>query len=122
MELRSFFRAWSRKFYSGVVVESITPAYYAAGERPDEFIVRGHNFDLIPNSSVATLSLANETPEMYRYSETDSNVADILEKSETEIVFKVRSVVSHSTPRYLGVIVSDDRGTIYWVNNSNPLP
>lgn len=30
--------------------------------------------------------------------------------------------VAHGVANYLGVIVSRDRGTIYWVNNTKPIP
>lgn len=85
-------------------------------------MVHGHNFDLIPDTSIATLSSLNYNPGMYRDSDVASAIADIITKDNTVIVFKVREVVSHSTPRYLGMIVSADRGTVYWVNETNPLP
>lgn len=59
---------------------------------------------------------------MYRNSDVASEIADIITKDDTVIMFKVRETVSHSTPRYLGMIVSADRGTVYWVNETRPLP
>lgn len=109
-------------FYSSVVVETISPAYYASvsgGLAPINYT--GKNFDLIPDDAIILLSTRNEEPLMNINNSTAYNYENIVEK--TDSIMKSQFNSPHSrTKCYPGAIVSEDRKTIYWVNNTKPLP
>lgn len=43
-------------------------------------------------------------------------------KTNTEMELELGTMVEHGMSNYLGAIVSNDRETIYWVNDTKPLP
>jgi hypothetical protein len=42
-------------------------------------------------------------------------------RTDNEITFAAGEAAEH-VPLYLGAILSADRSTVYWVNNTRPLP
>lgn len=109
-------------FYHSVVVTEISPNYYAAGEAPTTYVLRGEYFDQIPSNAVGIKSYKNEDPLMYLHTVNAAIEYKIREMTDSTITLRVRNPEFVQTePSYLGVIVSSDRNTIYWVNNSRPL-
>ena len=82
----------------------------------------GEGFDLIPNDAVLVTSDDNNRPLAHRDATGDVYVASILSKTATEIVFATGYTGSYSSAQYAGAILSDDRQTVYWVNETRPLP
>lgn len=82
----------------------------------------GHRFDLIPSDAVGVLSGLNRAPEAQRYSTSTSWTASVLVQDGSHLMVTQDAAHPHTTPVYLGAIVSNDRSVVYWVNNSQPLP
>ena len=124
MGLWSFVSAWSGKFYSGVVVESVTPPYYAVQGAPSlyPFSVLGSGFDVIPSDAVAIIAIRNENPLEYLHTLDHWASMAIEAKEDDSISFRFSEAFSFANPLYIGAIVSADRSQIYWVNNTEPLP
>lgn len=110
------------KFYSSVVVTSITPAYYAPGDRTLEFIVIGIGLDNIPDDAVFVGSNVNADPLSYRNTQDPRDYGTIVERNSTSITFIAQQSDVASTAWYLGAILSADRSEVFWVNNTRPLP
>lgn len=68
------------------------------------------------------MATSNTNPLQYRNSVQPYQVFDIVEKTDTYLKVKQRSVAQHSSNNYLGGLLSNDRETIYWTNETNPLP
>ena len=109
-------------FYAGVVVTEISPNYYAAFHQVTQFELTGDRFDILPEDAIGILSIDNENPLSARYNQSARNIFDIIDRTNETITLKVRKEESHDENNYLGAILSADRETIYWVNNSKPLP
>ena len=86
------------------------------------FEVTGHNLDLIPPDAVCVVSQHNETPLENRGVTSYWAFAPIIEQSEGRLVFDNERTAEYDGPHYLGAILSADRQTIYWVNETQPLP
>lgn len=99
----------------------ITPTYYAAGTYILRFVLKGANFNTIPDDAVAVPAVKNDEPLEYRDTIVAANVMTIESRSANEIVFTTAVAVQHGQT-YLGGILSSDRQTVYWVNNTKPLP
>lgn len=82
----------------------------------------GKGFYLIPNNIVGIMGLSNDEPLSLKDTTILAYVCNVIEKTDNKIVFAVDSVHQYSVRGYLGGIVSDDRQTVYWVNNTKPLP
>ena len=82
----------------------------------------GINLDMIPDDAVGIYSPSNDNPLQYRFSLEDYRSYSIEEKSNTRLVLRHNSPTSVSTFVYIGGIVSPDGNTVYWVNNTRPLP
>lgn len=111
-----------RGFYDRVVVESISPTYYAGGGSPMEYALSGKGFDLIPLTAHGALSFNNDNPTENQEFLGDSYLYNIVSKTKTEMVLRRRVDVSIPNDNYLGVIVSADTMIAYWVNDTKPLP
>lgn len=88
----------------------------------NHYVLTGKYFRLIPNDAVGVIATENDSPLGWLNSQLGLNVFDIVEKSDTSLELAVREAAPHSGNTYLGAIVSPDRQTVYWVNNSKPLP
>lgn len=84
--------------------------------------MQGGGFNLIPNDAVGVIAINNDEPLEFRDSDNARIVFDIIEKGYNNMKVKQRVLSTHSTPSYLGAILSSDRQTEYWVNNMRPLP
>lgn len=104
------------------MVRDITPTYYAAGQVKGDFSLSGLNFTMIPVDAVGILSGLNDNPAAQRDSTSKSWIASVNVLSDSYMEVNQDIARTHSTPVYLGMIVSNDRETVYWVNNSRPLP
>lgn len=104
------------------MVDEISPSYYAAGEQVGNFVLKGSNFDKLPADAVGVIANDNDRPLYFVGTATDTQTFEIVSKTATTLEVAQVTTSSHSLPIYLGAIVSADRETIYWVNNTKPLP
>lgn len=104
------------------MVDDISPAYYAERVNPETYTLSGKAFHYIPNDAVGVLSYVNEAPLMYKDDESTIHLYHVEERAENIIVLKQDAVSSPARASFLGAIVSADRQTVYWVNETNPLP
>lgn len=86
------------------------------------YTLRGKRFDLIPSDALGIQAAVNDDPLHYRNSVSGNYLCDIVTKTETEMVLQLRTPGNAPANRFLGGILSADRATEYWVNNTNPLP
>lgn len=68
------------------------------------------------------MALSNDNPLVYKDTEVTDWLYRITEKSENEMTLVQINPPSHGAPTFLGAIVSNDRQTVFWVNDTNPLP
>lgn len=122
MGLWSFFSAWFCKFYAGVVVDEIQPNYYAANVVVDNYVVVGRGFNLIPMDAVGIFANSNPAPLEFIETSSPDLLFDISEKTNTRMVLVSRSPIAHVKDSFLGGIVSNDRQTVFWTNDTRPLP
>lgn len=110
-------------FYKRIVVTRVTPSYYAPGVQEYDFELEGYDLDLIPQDAVGIISTSNDDPMIYRYSQSLLYAHPVSGVTSTK-VFVGDPLQSHNlnVPAYLGAIVSNDRNTVYWVNETQPLP
>ena len=85
-------------------------------------MLSGSGFDLIPSDAVGVIALTNDAPLANINTERDDWLFDLTNKTSTDMVFDQKILASHDRATYLGAIVSADRQTVYWVNESRPLP
>lgn len=104
------------------MVLEISPNYYAQGVRTADFVLTGENFDEIPANALGVYSSDNDDPLQHRYDREANRVFRIAEQSETSLTLTPQASSIPSVPVYLGAIVSQDGATVYWINNSKPLP
>lgn len=64
----------------------------------------------------------NNDPLVYKNAQDSERLYRITEKTENEMKLVQITSSPHSVPTFLGAIVSTERQTIYWVNNTKPLP
>lgn len=81
----------------------------------------GYRFNLMLGA-VAFLSNDNNNPTKYVGTGVPQLVMDIEVTSENRATATVRQVVGHSHPYYIGAIATVDGSTVFWVNNTRPLP
>ena len=104
-------------FYDGVVVDEVTPTYYAAAQPILEYEVRGHNFDLIPDDAFGVIAYRNTIPTEF----VDNNFYHVPMVSKTNEVMVFRRTGAASFQQsYLGCVSKD--GVDYYVNHTHPLP
>ena len=84
--------------------------------------LRGVGFNNIPTDAVGIVAIDNSLPLQYRTTESPRLLLTIAEKSDTRVLMTQDEEQSHSLSSYLGAIVSADRRTVYWVNDTSPLP
>lgn len=83
------------------------------------FVLEGHNFDMIPGDAFGLYATNNGNPLQNR---RDNYGYVITEKTATHMVLASTAASSAHPANFLGGIVSSDRETIYWTNETNPLP
>lgn len=104
------------------MVDYISPNYYASGNHRAVFTLEGFNFELIPANAVGVIALANDHPLEYRYTQDVAKVVPITQHERFELTLEQDAVYYHSYRMYLGAIVSEDRQTVYWINERQPIP
>ena len=86
------------------------------------FELTGRGFSGIPDDAVGVWSDDNGNPLVYRDSNLPYNRSVIVAKDDRQITLQYTETHQASVPRDLGAIVSADRQTVYWVNETRPLP
>lgn len=111
-------------FYPGVVVDEITPNYYAAttGGIAFKFDIVGQGFPLIPNDAIGVMSEDNDNPLLRKDTTDPVYMLPIVDRTANTMTLTSTAVAGHGVPYYLGAIVSADRNVVYWINDSKPLP
>lgn len=106
------------------MVTSVSPNYYALQEGVSyyPYSLEGSGFDAIPSDAVGLVASDNFAPLANRYNFGSTASYQIVTKTENEMQLRYDQEHIVSVPVYLGAIVSADRETVYWVNNSRPLP
>ena len=122
MGLWSVFRAWFGKFYSGVVVESVTPSYYAANQNPASFVLRGRGFNNLPSPIYGKISSDNDDPEQHRYESANDILLNVEVISDTELALTHRTEATFPGGSYVGVLANANGSEVYWINETRPLP
>ena len=109
-------------FFSSVVVNEITPSYYASGDYQLEFELHGSGFLGIPVDAVGVPSSDNNDPLRSRNTMVETSVMTIVSRTDTTMLIRANGSVQHQNPLYLGALLSGDREIVYWVNDTAPLP
>lgn len=105
------------------MVDEISPTFYAAGSSGLlPFELRGRGFLDIPPDAVGVWSDTNADPLVYRNSDLTYNRSVIVGKTDNTMTLQYPETHQATVARYLGAIVSADRETVYWVNDTRPLP
>jgi hypothetical protein len=84
--------------------------------------LEGAGFTLIPQNALGILAIANDNPLQALNTQYNDQLFSIEVLNDFELVATSKSAVIHASPNYLGGIVSQDRNSIYWTNNTEPLP
>lgn len=87
-----------------------------------DYILFGSGFSGIPDNAVGILARANDNPLEFIETDNPINLFSISQKTDTQLTMSPVQLITHTIDSYLGAIVSEDRQTIYWVNDTNPLP
>lgn len=78
--------------------------------------------DIVPENAIAVFSGVNDNPLVNRYATDRWVLGEVATVSETRITTTQSDPHDVASAFYLGALVSPDRETIYWVNNTAPLP
>lgn len=81
----------------------------------------GRGFNNIPDDALGVLAYSNTAPAENINTERDDWLYLMDEKTPTKLVLRQKISGTHGIQTYLGAIVSQDRQTIYWVNETTPL-
>ena len=87
-----------------------------------QYEVTGSGFNSMPAQIVGIAASDNNNPLRHRYENFPAFLLYPIERSDTRLVLEARNTEQYNSRYYLGGIVSEDRETLYFVNNSNPLP
>lgn len=99
----------------------ITPTYYANGVQNPAYILEGTGFSLIPDDAVGIAASSNDAPLQGINGTNPVNLYSLVERGEGYVRFEQQDPAAHAGYTYLGGIVSADRQTIYWENDTRPL-
>lgn len=104
------------------MVDEISPNYYAEYIEIGDYVLHGSGFHGIPDDALGIVAFSNDTPLEYINEHSDYGLYGITRKNKTEMTLTQKKTGANAQPSYLGAIVSADRQTIYWTNNTRPLP
>ena len=76
----------------------------------------------IPDDALGIMAVSNNYPTEFVASTERTQLFGISGRSANSIVLSQLITSSHAVKTYLGAIVSADRRTVYWVNDTRPLP
>ena len=99
----------------------INPTYYAEGKKSRTYKLKGSGFRSLPEGTLGIMATNNDAPL------ENLNNERALMKASVTVVSDIEAIVRNGQhtfedDNYLGCIVSADRQTIYWVNETRPLP
>lgn len=77
---------------------------------------------MIPSNAVAIISENNNNPMANRYTTNQKYVFPVSIIDSRTAIVEYQNALHFDHPIYIGGIVSEDRETIYWENNTRPLP
>lgn len=77
---------------------------------------------MIPDDAVGIAAGSNTEPTRSINTTYAGNLYQIVERDRNSIRLVQIDHSAHGSNTYLGCIVSADRQTIYWVNDTRPLP
>lgn len=97
------------------------PSYYAPGTYKRSGQLAGNGMTLIPSDAIVLFSSSNDAPLVWRYRQGAEYYAPINIVNDEEVQFESIEV-QYAVPIYASAIVSEDRQTVYWINNTRPLP
>lgn len=87
-----------------------------------EYVLLGSGFDSIPGDAVGVTAADNNDPLAGKDNDSPGWLYEIQTKNDNQIVLHQVAEATHNIPTYLGAIVSADRQTVYWTNDTEPLP
>ena len=105
-----------------MVVDSIEPAYYAAGNFQPIFTLKGYNLDLIPTGALAYVAISNDNPTQLINLTSNTYRREIVGHDNKMIQIEFVGSHDYSQPIYLGCIMSADLQSVLWKNETRPLP
>jgi hypothetical protein len=74
----------------------------------------GKGFHNIPDDSIAVVT-DTDNPLQGRYTDAQSNILNIIEKTENTIIFEAAVAADTGRTHWFGAILSPDRSIVYWV-------
>ena len=104
------------------MVLNVSPTYYAANVSALGFDLFGRYFNVLPNDAVGVIATNNDNPIEHIESSVDIFFFKIEKISDLRLRLYQDNVHSFTNAVYVGAIVSADRQTIYWQNDTKPLP
>lgn len=104
------------------MVFEVSPNYYASSAEEHGYVLRGLNFNQIPSDAIGILSTENDEPLRHINTVINPFMYRIIDKGETTMRLEQSEAEAIGAPTYLACIVSSDRQTVYWVNQTRPLP
>lgn len=109
-------------FYDGVVITEVTPDYYAQGNNPVSFLVRGQGFGTIEKELIGVIAYSNDDPLRFQQSTDSRHLYDVVVENDGEMMLTHQGTSSPSGYSYLGAILEKESRKPVWVNNSRPIP
>lgn len=85
-------------------------------------VLEGLGFGHLPVDAVGIYSADNNDPLHNQYATEVYRTFRITERTDTMMVLVANQSFVVRDPVYLSAILSSDRETVYWVNNTKPLP
>lgn len=82
----------------------------------------GHGFLNIPEDALGIFASDNNNPLQYIDTDVNEWLFELSIIDDTQLTATCIHPNIHTGSNYLGAIVSADRQTVYWINNTNPLP
>lgn len=104
------------------MVREFSPTNYAPGTFAFEFELLGNGFNLLPDDVVGVPMSDNGNPSYYRYDNSAVNVMNVIERSNNRIVMRAAESSPHGRITSIGMLLSNDRSTVYWINDTRPIP
>ena len=109
-------------FYGSVVVEEVTPSYYASGDYLARFELTGNGFLGLGQDFSGYISYNNNNPLENKGSTVSYiKVNRIEEMTNDRMVISCLASHTYGRPLYLGCLV-DGQGNVIWQNDTQPLP
>ena len=87
-----------------------------------EPVLRGRGFSEIPDDAIGIGATSNADPLQNIATTNAVLLLQIAKKTDITMKMTQDGKHGHVNAVYLGAIVSADRQTVYWVNNTQPLP